>query len=445
MNKRVAILGDKTNHDGRIITASGQGFYGDDGIALLGDLVYCPKCKSNGKIIEGTENFSIAGIPVAYDGCIIDCKCSPIGSHRILAMKSSVFVNVNNDSIKSNSFSNKQVNYINNLPFRFNSFASVGNEQQLNSTDNDDKNLIRIDARRLLKCADELCEKHLYYDDIKQAFKQDVESFANDIVEQVDSGAMTYEQGAEKIKKEEKSLLDQSLIWLGNGLSVFGGVGVTNAGLALCDTVLGCVIGAPMIAHGLNGIYEGSAGIFNGVMNEIDGGDRDIEVEGPVRQLYKLSVEALGFDGSIGSIIYDLIDLGGSFYGKVKLIPKLNEFGDPVFKLFSYGRQDLEMAYKQMSKLMLNTEFFSDIISLYNLYQEFDNTFIFNKDTQQVVMAVRKPKTIINVKQIVEDCDLMITTANTDEKTPLYYLCKRKDGTEYKKDTNGDIIEDGKE
>ena len=425
MTKQVAVLGDATNYGGRIITASGNGYCGMDGVALLGDLVSCPKCRSTGRIIEGADNFIIDGKPVAYDGCIVACKCTPVGGHRIIALNSTIFVGVSSGSVQSNSF--------------------AGNQKQLSSANDDENNLIRIDARRLLQCADELCEKHLYHDDIKQAFKQDVESFANDIVEQVDSGAMTYEQGAEKIKKEEKSLLDQSLIWLGNGLSVFGGAGVTTAGLVLCDTVLGCVIGAPMIAHGLNGIYEGSAGIFNGVMNEIDGGDRDIEVEGPVRQLYKLSVEALGFDGSIGSIIYDLIDLGGSFYGKVKLIPKLNEFGDPVFKLFSYGRKDLEMAYKQMSKLMLNTEFFSDIISLYNLYQEFDNAFIFNKDTQQVVMAVRKPKTIINVKQIVEDCDLMITTANTDEKTPLYYLCKRKDGTEYKKDTNGDIIEDGKE
>ena len=425
MSKQIAVLGDMTNYGGRIITASGQGYSDGAQIALLGDLVSCPKCSCTGRIIEGASNFIIDGKPVAYDGCIVVCKCTPVGGHRILALNSTMFVGVSGGFVQSNSF--------------------AGNQKQFNSENNDENNLIRIDAHRLLQCADELCEKHLYYDDIKQAFKQEVEVFANDVVEQVDSGAMTYEQGAEKIKEEEKSLLDQSLIWLGNGLSVFGGAGVTTAGLVLCDTVLGCVIGAPMVAHGLNGIYEGSAGIFNGVMNEIDGGDRGIEVEGPVRQLYKLSVEALGFDGSIGSIIYDLIDLGGSFYGKVKLIPKLNEFGDPVFKLFSYGRKDLEMAYKQMSKLMLNTEFFSDIISLYNLYQEFDNAFIFNKDTQQVVMAVRKPKTIINIKQIVEDCDLMITTANTDEKTPLYYLCKRKDGTEYKKDTNGDIIEDGKE
>ena len=200
-----------------------------------------------------------------------------------------------------------------------------------------------------------------------------------------------------------------------------------------------------MVAHGLNGIYEGSAGIFNGVMNEIDGGDRDMEVDGPLRKLYQSGAEAIGYDASIGDIIYDVVDLKGSLYGKVKLIPKLNEFGDPVFKLFSYARKDLEMAYKQMSKLMLEVELISDALSVIKIFKNSLNAYIFNKDTEQVVMVVRKPKTIINVKQIVDDCDLIITTANTDEKTPVYYLCNRKDGTEYKKDTNGNIIEDSKE
>ena len=425
MSKQIAVLGDMTNYGGRIITASGQGYSDGAQIALLGDLVSCPRCSSTGRIIEGASDFIIDGKPVAYDGCIVACKCTPVGGHRILALNSTMFVGVSGGFVQSNSF--------------------AGNQKQFNSENNDENNLIRIDARRLLQCADELCEKHLYYDDIKQAFKQEVEVFANDIVEQVDSGAMTYEQGAEKIKKEEKSLLDQSLIWLGNGLSVFGGAGVTTAGLVLCDTVLGCVIGAPMIAHGLNGIYEGSAGIFNGVMNEIDGGDRDIEVDGPLRKLYQSGAEAIGYDASIGDIIYDVVDLKGSLYGKVKLIPKLNEFGDPVFKLFSYARKDLEMAYKQMTSFFLTLEVWSDFILIKKIRQEIYNSFIFNKDNEQVVMTVRKPKTIINVKQIVDDCDLMITTANTDEKTPVYYLCKTNDGTEYKKDIDGNTIEDGKE
>jgi len=426
MNKRVAILGDKTNHDGRIITASGQGFYGDDGIALLGDLVYCPKCKSNGKIIEGTENFSIAGIPVAYDGCIIDCKCSPIGSHRILAMKSSVFVNVNNDSIKSNSFSNKQVNYINNLPFRFNSFASVGNEQQLNSTDNDDKNLIRIDARRLLKCADELCEKHLYYDDIKQAFKQDVESFANDIVEQVDSGAMTYEEGAKKIKAEEKSLWEQSLIWIGNGLSIFGGLGLTVTGFGLCCSWVGAAAGIPMMAHGLNDMYEGSVGIINGIMNIIDGGDRSISVNGPMRELYKSTAVLLGLSEFWADIIYDFNDLAFSVYGKVRLVPKLNEFGNPVFKLYSYGKKDLQMAFFKLKKHYLTAEIISDSVIIKKIWGELNNAFIFDSNSDQVIMTVRKPKTIINIKQIIDDCHLLAPKNSSNEEVTKYYLYENK-------------------
>ena len=362
MIKQVTVLGDMTNYGGRIITASGQGYCGMDGVALLGDLVSCPKCSSTGRIIEGANDFIIDGKPVAYDGCIVACKCTPVGGHRILALNSTIFVGVSSGSVQSNSF--------------------AGNQKQFNSANNDENNLIRIDARRLLQCADELCEKHLYHDDIKQAFKQDIESFANDIVEQVDSGAMTYEEGVEKIKKEEKNLWEQSLIWLSNGLSILGGAGLTGTGVALCYTGWGCVVGAPMVAHGLNGIYEGSAGIFNGVMNEIDGGDRDMEVDSPLRKLYQSGAEAIGYDASIGDIIYDVVDPKGSLYGKVKLIPKLNEFGDPVFKLFSYARKDLEMAYKQMTSFFLTLEVWSDFILIRKIRQEIYNIFIFNKDTE---------------------------------------------------------------
>lgn len=98
MTKRVAVLCDVTNNGGRIITASGRAFCGTDGIALLGDLATCPKCKSSGKIIEGAKNFIIDGKPTAYDGCIIACNCSPIGNHRIIATKSSLFVNISENN-----------------------------------------------------------------------------------------------------------------------------------------------------------------------------------------------------------------------------------------------------------------------------------------------------------------------------------------------------------
>ncbi|MCU9581926.1 MULTISPECIES: DUF4225 domain-containing protein [Morganellaceae] len=68
--------------------------------------------------------------------------------------------------------------------------------------------------------------------------------------------------------------MEQSLNWLTNGLSIFGGAGMVWAGGALCGTGLGCIIGAPLIAHGANGIYEGIEGLVEG-RDDIDGRLRD--------------------------------------------------------------------------------------------------------------------------------------------------------------------------
>ncbi|WP_276895239.1 DUF4225 domain-containing protein [Frischella perrara] len=302
---------------------------------------------------------------------------------------------------------------------------------------------IRIDVKKLLDLAKEVCEKHLYYEEIKQQFIQSIKDFASNIVSQVDNGSISYAEGSEEIQKEKKSLWEQSILWIKNGLSVLGGMGQTMAGFALCDTGIGCMLGAPLVAHGVNGTYEGGAGLYNGVMNQIDGGNRSLEVEGPLRKAYQTAFKSLGFDASVGSIAYDAFDIGVSFYGKVKLIPKLNEFGNPIFKLFRYGNKDLEMAYKQMSKNLLALEIAGDTLAVYDFLAEISNAFILNKDSEQVIMTVREPETITNVKQIVDDCHLVITITGDDEDVPAYYLCKRNNNTEYRKDFDGNIIEGG--
>ena len=39
-------------------------------------------------------------------------------------------------------------------------------------------------------------------------------------------------------------------------------------------------------------------------------------------------------------------------------------------------------------------------------------------------MTVREPEKITNVKQIIDDCHLVITITGTDEDAPAYYLYK---------------------
>jgi uncharacterized Zn-binding protein involved in type VI secretion len=395
MSKQVAILGDATNYGGRIITASGQGYCGMDGVALLGDLASCPKCGSAGRIIEGADNFIIDGKPVAYDGCIIACKCKPVGGHRVLALKSSMYVGVGGGSVQSNSF--------------------AGNQKQLSSTNDDENNLIRIDARRLLQCADELCEKHLYHDDIKQAFKQEVEVFANDIVEQVDSGAMTYEEGAGKIKEEEKSLSEQSREWILRGLSIFGGLAMIATGAAMCTTGFGCVIGAYVGAHGLNSIQEGVTG-----------------QDGFLKSTYQAAARELGMSESVGTLVYDLVDIGISVRGKLELVPKMNELGKPIRKLWHYGRQDLVRHYTQMKKLALAGEVAVDIASLSSIFNDVKNVFFYNKETDEPALVVPESETITNVRDLADSCQIVIVMTFADEVPPHYYLCTRPNGEQYK-------------
>ena len=395
MSKQIAVLGDATNYGGRIITASGQGYCGMDGVALLGDLASCPKCNSTGRIIEGADNFIIDGKPVAYDGCIVACKCTPVGGHRIIALNSTIFVGVSSGSVQSNSF--------------------AGNQKQLSSANDDENNLIRIDARRLLQCADELCEKHLYHDDIKQAFKQEVEVFANDIVEQVDSGAMTYEQGAEKIKEEEEDLLEQSLIWAERGIAILGGLAMIATGAAMCTTGFGCVIGAYVGAHGLNSIQEGVTG-----------------QDGFLKSTYQAAARELGMSELVGTLVYDLVDIGISVRGKLKLVPKKDELGTPVRKLWHYGRQDLVRHYTQMKKLALAGEVFLDVISLISIFDDVKNVFFYNKETDEPALVVPESETITNVRDLADSCQIVIVMTFSDEVPPHYYLCTRPNGEQYK-------------
>ena len=304
-----------------------------------------------------------------------------------------MYVGVSGGSVQSNSF--------------------AGNQKQLSSANDDENNLIRIDARRLLQCADELCEKHLYHDDIKQAFKQDVESFANDIVERVDSGAMTYEQGAEKIKEEEKSLWRQSLIWAERGISILGGLAMITTGAAMCTTGVGCVIGAYVGAHGVNSIQEGITG-----------------QDGFLKSTYQAAARELGMSESVGTLVYDLVDIGISVRGKLKLVPKKDELGTPVRKLWHYGRQDLVRHYTQMKSLALIGEVGLDIISLINILGDVNNVLFHDNDTDESALVVPESETITNVGELVHSCEF-VSVRESNDGVREYFLCTTPDGEQY--------------
>ncbi|MWP46039.1 hypothetical protein [Gilliamella sp. Pas-s27] len=86
------------------------------------------------------------------------CRC-PIGDNRIIATKSFNYVNVaNHSSAKSSSFKMPSPSET-SLPI-FQNLMYTQSDSPLEISDDTSK--IRLDAKRLMDCTHELCEKHLY-------------------------------------------------------------------------------------------------------------------------------------------------------------------------------------------------------------------------------------------------------------------------------------------
>lgn len=162
--QRVALVGNMTTTGGKIIT--GENTFTSEGLAtaLVGDKVSCPKCKQIGTIIEGCQTFIMHGKPVAYNGCLVACGC-PMGTNRIIAMDSFIFVDDSNTPYRipapryatPSSSPASQTNHRSNSPLA----------SHLTNSNDSEQNKIRIDAKELIQCAEEVCEKHLYYPEIK--------------------------------------------------------------------------------------------------------------------------------------------------------------------------------------------------------------------------------------------------------------------------------------
>jgi uncharacterized Zn-binding protein involved in type VI secretion len=91
MSLKIIVVGDPTDHGGKVI--SGSPLHDVDGkpIARLGDQVECPQHYPGGKphgvnkIITAHPTLSVGGIPVAVEDCITECGCKLIGTRTASA------------------------------------------------------------------------------------------------------------------------------------------------------------------------------------------------------------------------------------------------------------------------------------------------------------------------------------------------------------------------
>ncbi|VVO40506.1 hypothetical protein PS691_05695 [Pseudomonas fluorescens] len=81
MSQGFVLLGDKTTHDGEVISASSTTIVHGKPVALVGDEVRCPK-RGHGvnPIVEGCADWSENGRALVVDGCRSECGCQVISS-----------------------------------------------------------------------------------------------------------------------------------------------------------------------------------------------------------------------------------------------------------------------------------------------------------------------------------------------------------------------------
>ncbi len=73
-------LGDSTTHGGKVITVAHVPTDMGKPIACVGDMTICPLCKGTFPIVEGDQDCTILGVPVAFEGHKTACGASLISS-----------------------------------------------------------------------------------------------------------------------------------------------------------------------------------------------------------------------------------------------------------------------------------------------------------------------------------------------------------------------------
>lgn len=213
-------------------------------------------------------------------------------------------------------------------------------------------------AGNLTNQACTLASRHIKDGTLRLQFNRDVSYYARGIVNDVAQGRKSAEQGLKEIKNEQSSLLSQSWEVARKGAgAVAGGMQIlTGAGICYGSAGTLCLIlGAPMMLHGANNIYENGRNLLE---------DRN-DTEGPTRKVYQAIAKGLGQSEREGNIAYGSLDIGLSIYGLGRHVLKPD-----AWRLFRYVRTDYVRSYKNMGAGALSFEIYTDLQTVKQLSEE---------------------------------------------------------------------------
>lgn len=184
---------------------------------------------------------------------------------------------------------------------------------------------------------------------LRGQFNRDFAYHLQKILNDVRAGKLKPVEGLQQIDLEHKSFQRKALE-IG---SIVTGASMVATGAGICygSALTACALGAPMMAHGANNIYENATNLATG----------RTDTEGPLRKVYHGMAGAVGGSKAHGNIAYGLVDIGLSGYGLLRLVKKPG-----AWQLFRPIRSDKIRAHRTMNKSML---FLEMTISSWTTYQ----------------------------------------------------------------------------
>ena len=188
-------------------------------------------------------------------------------------------------------------------------------------------------ASNLTRYACMVSARHIQDGVLRGQFNRDMAYYVRQVLEDVRNGRLRTEDGLRAIELEQKSFEDISLQvggLIAGGFMTAGGVVICyGSAMTLC-----AVAGGPMVAHGVNNMYENGANLVTGRSDTV----------GLLKKAYEGIAVAVGGTERHGRVAYGATDAALSFYGLGRLVPKPG-----AWQLFRSIRADYVRAYTLMS------------------------------------------------------------------------------------------------
>lgn len=243
-----------------------------------------------------------------------------------------------------------------------------------------DDDEVKLALNGLLNQSDMYAMMHIRDPHLRENFRDEYLFLARCMKRDYDNGILYKDRVVKLARQERQSLIEQAYEITKYTAGLVAGIGQTSAGFGMCITssvfsIAGASwcssMGATMMAHGTNNIYEASYNITGNIVQNWKGtytGDYG-DADGYVRKKYQHVAKQMGFGANEGNLAYSGVDIATSAYGLLKSDPKsvagwAEAEKVTQFKLYYYFSKDLERGWRRATKLSLFSEMAADVATI---------------------------------------------------------------------------------